>query len=352
MSEIITYFQQLPLYISVSVFFGLTIVIWIAGTFLVYLVDAIADKTKIAKAFLGFVLLAVITELPEVVTTMTAAASNNAQLALNNMFGGISLQMTLLVLADILIAQKTLTSFPRKPTPVIEGLFLIIMLTILLVFYFIGDFSFISHVGFASVFMAFLYLSSVFITKRFTTSETWRPFEMPESSKGKAKKSPSNYMKLSLKKLFMYISLSALVILIFGLLITLIAEAIAVKSGLGTSFIGVTMLALVTSLPELSTVIAAVRIKSYTLAISNILGSNLIMVFLILPADLMFSQGLIINSIDTTAALALLSGIIITAIYCIGLLFRGTKRLLRMGIDSILVLVFYILSLTLFYHFR
>ncbi|WP_167758043.1 hypothetical protein [Legionella israelensis] len=150
----------------------------------------------------------------------------------------------------------------------------------------------------------------------------------------------------------MYISLSALVILIFGLLITLIAEAIAVKSGLGTSFIGVTMLALVTSLPELSTVIAAVRIKSYTLAISNILGSNLIMVFLILPADLMFSQGLIINSIDTTAALALLSGIIITAIYCIGLLFRGTKRLLRMGIDSILVLVFYILSLTLFYHFR
>ncbi|KTD19336.1 hypothetical protein [Legionella israelensis] len=126
MSEIITYFQQLPLYISVSVFFGLTIVIWIAGTFLVYLVDAIADKTKIAKAFLGFVLLAVITELPEVVTTMTAAASNNAQLALNNMFGGISLQMTLLVLADILIAQKTLTSFPRKPTPVIEGLFLII----------------------------------------------------------------------------------------------------------------------------------------------------------------------------------------------------------------------------------
>ena len=92
--------------------------------------------------------------------------------------------------------------------------------------------------------------------------------------------------------------------------------------------------------------------KVFPLAISNILGSNLIMVFLIFPADLFYWSGPILNHIDKSAAFALGSGILVTAIYCAGLLIRRKERIFNIGIDSALVLLIYAASLIIFYHLR
>ena len=67
-------------------------------------------------------------------------------------------------------------------------------------------------------------------------------------------------------------------------------SALSEQTGLGASFIGATLLASSTSLPELSTTITAVRIGSYDMAVANIFGSNLIMVALILPADVAYRR--------------------------------------------------------------
>jgi len=104
-------------------------------------------------------------------------------------------------------------------------------------------------------------------------------------------------------------------------------------------------------LPEVSTTLAAVRIGAYSMAISNIFGSNLLMVALVLPADLAYSGGPILGVMDQTAAFALVSGVLVTAIYLAGLLLRSKRQILGMGIDSALVLLVYAMTLGVFYHY-
>lgn len=62
--------------------------------------DEISDRMRIGTARTGFVFLAAATEMPEVVTTVSARLGGHAALALNNMFGGVALQSALLVIAD------------------------------------------------------------------------------------------------------------------------------------------------------------------------------------------------------------------------------------------------------------
>ena len=334
------------------VFTGLASLIWFSGTRLSYLVDALAEKTKIARAMMGLIILAAITELPEMVTTMTAAWTGNAALALNNMFGGITMQTAILAIADVIVVKAVLTTFPRKPTPIIEGLFLIIMLTILSIVSLTGDWQIIGHLGLVSIFLALFYMLCLFVIQNFVTIEIWNPVDLPNPSQTQDCKRYNAYDKKPLRHLFAHIVIAALVILIAGTLLTLIADTLALQTGLGSSFVGATLLAATTSLPELSTTIASVRLKAYTMAISNILGSNLIMVFLIFPADLMYDQGPILNYIDQSAAFALGSGILVTAIYCAGLLIRRKRRIFNIGIDSLLVLLVYFVSLIMLYYLR
>jgi len=130
------------------------------------------------------------------------------------------------------------------------------------------------------------------------------------------------------------------------------AEAIAVQSGLGASFIGVTVLAAATSMPEISTTFAAVRLGAYTMAISNIFGSNLIMLALLLPADMLYREGTLLAAAGRPELLALIFGLMVTAIYVAGMLVRRKPKVLGMGLDSALVLAVYATSLATLYAVR
>jgi len=94
-----------------------------------------------------------------------------------------------------------------------------------------------------------------------------------------------------------------------------------------------------------------VRIGAYSMAISNIFGSNLLMIALVLPADLAYSGAPILGAIDQGTAFALISGVLVTAIYLAGLLIRSRRTIFGMGIDSALVLLVYAMTLGVFYHF-
>ena len=104
---------------------------------------------------------------------------------------------------------------------------------------------------------------------------------------------------------------------------------------------GLTLLAFATSLPELSTAIAAVRIRRVELAIGDILGGNMFDVTLILLIDILAAGPLVFNQVDRSAMVAALLGILLTMLVLIGLLERRDKAMLSMGYDSIAVLVAY-----------
>ncbi len=96
----------------------------------------------------------------------------------------------------------------------------------------------------------------------------------------------------------------------------------------------------------------AVRLRSYTMAISNIFGSNLIMIILLLPADLLYTEGLVLAEADSIASFAIITGIIVTIIYVIGLVIRSRRTVFGVGVDSLLVLAIYITSLFVAFQLR
>ena len=88
------------------------------------------------------------------------------------------------------------------------------------------------------------------------------------------------------------------------------------------------------------------------MAISNIFGSNLIMLVLVFPADILFRAGPILQGTSPTVALSLSFGIAVTAIYLIGLIVRRKPKLGAFGLDSVLVLATFVGSLVAYYLVR
>ena len=344
-------FDAYSIPVNFLIFFSLAGVIWLAGTRLSYCIDAIAEQTKIARAFLGLILLATATELPEFVTTLTASSGGNGSLALNNMFGGMMLQLAVLAAADICVKNGTLSSKMHKPTVAVAGLLCIISLSAVLGIYVLDDKTFAFHVGFGSTIIAGLYIVSMYVLYKAQSRDTWSPVDLPDEQAEQEVRT-NKYDEQSLRRLITTSIICGGAILLCGVLLVRLADTLAEQTGLGASFVGASLLAMTTSLPELSTSIAAVRVKAYTMAVSNIFGSNMIMAFLLFPNDLVFMDGPIINQIDTPAAFALTAGIFMTSIFCIGLMLRPKMKIGGMGLDSFAILLCYIVSIYVMYTLR
>lgn len=342
-----------PLWLNLFVFGVAASVIWLAGTSLAIAAEEISDRRRLGKALMGLVFLAGATELPEIVTTLVAAVNNHGDLLLNNMFGGIALQTALLAVADASAVHVAITHYPRKTTPILEGMLLILILAVLHAVILIGDIPLFGHLGLASVVLAGLYVWAILLLRRTDTKSGWKPVEIPPIPEGtRAGGIRLSMAKVTERSLYIRFATASLAILVFGVALVFTAERIAAQTGLGNSFIGATLLAGSTSLPELSTTIMAVRLHSYTMAISNIFGSNLIMTLLILPADILYLPGPLLQQADTSAVLALVCGTVVTVIYVIGLLVRGRRRILGMGYDSFAVLLIYLFTVAILFQFR
>ena len=341
----------LSLPVNIAIFLLSTAVVWIAGTRLVIYGDKLSDHFTLSHAFIGLVFLATITELPEIVTTLTAAIAGNAQLALGNMFGGITMQTAILAVVDVIFVRYALTNWPRKPTHALEAVLLVILLNIILAVVFLGEYELFWSVGLGALLLAMLYPPFIALLGRYDEHSPWLPVDLPQSDEHTNRLISSKPLQgMSTSTLISRAGFISLLILMAGYITANRAEVIAEQSGLGSSFIGVAFLAASTSMPELSTTIAAARMGAYTMAISNIFGSNLIMVALILPADIAYRPGPILAAADKVAQFSIVTGILVTAIYIAGILVRRTPRLFGAGIDSLLVLVVYIFGLVAAYH--
>ena len=107
---------------------------------------------------------------------------------------------------------------------------------------------------------------------------------------------------------------------------------------------GSTFLAAATALPEISTGITSMRMGDYQLAVSDIFGGNAFLPVLFLMASLLSGVAVLPQAHDTDIYLTGL-GTLLTAVYIYGLIFRPRRRVLRMGLDSVAVLVLYLIGL-------
>jgi cation:H+ antiporter len=112
------------------------------------------------------------------------------------------------------------------------------------------------------------------------------------------------------------------------------------------------LLAAATSLPEASTVLEAVRLRRYEMAVSDIFGTNLFNVTIIFAVDLLYDGGPVLVEVGTFAGFGALLAIVLTALYLAGMIERRDRTVLRMGYDSLAALGAYGAGLVVLYQLR
>jgi cation:H+ antiporter len=120
------------------------------------------------------------------------------------------------------------------------------------------------------------------------------------------------------------------------------ANIISEITGLGSSIIGTTLVALVTSLPELVTTIAAIRVGANDMAIGNLFGSNMFNMFAIGLTDAFYTEGRFLSAISPSFLLVSMLGLLMTCVALVGNLARIKRRFWFMEIDSLILILIYI----------
>ncbi|RZK62580.1 MAG: hypothetical protein EOO59_02145 [Hymenobacter sp.] len=131
---------------------------------------------------------------------------------------------------------------------------------------------------------------------------------------------------------------------IAGVVLERSGDASATHLGLSGVLFGATVLAAATSLPEISTGLASIKLGDYKLAVSDIFGGNSFLPVLFLLASAISGRAVLPYANKTDLYLTGL-GMLLTCVYLGGLLFRPRRQVARMGLDSPLVLRLFLLGI-------
>ncbi|SDD45774.1 sodium:calcium antiporter [Ruegeria marina] len=339
----------LPLPGNIAAFIVASAIIWWAGQALAQAADAISEKTGLGSLLLGTLVLGGITSLPEVAVSVSAGFTGAAKLGVNNLLGSIALQIVVLALGDWILGRRALSFVTGKPVVLLQGLFGAVLLVAVAVAVVVGDHAF-AGAGlwtFGLFGATVLLLWIVFLEERNDRSG-WRPTDLPSKRDIPGKTA----IPLSISAASRRIVLCAALILAAGYGVARIGDAIAHQSGLGGSFVGATFLGLTTSLPEISSLVAAVRLRRFAMAFGNIFGTNILTVAILFLTDIAYPDEPILNQVGSFASVAALLGATVTLLYVSGLVERRDTTIGRLGIDSWAVLVVYAAGVGLLYTIR
>ncbi len=324
--------------------------VWLAGIQLSNTADALDSKFGLGEALGGLILLAITTNLPEIAITATAALHHEIGVAIGNILGGIALQTVVLVALDLSVpGKRPLTYQAASLTLVLEGVLVTAVLTVAMM----GTQMPKSVIAFRltpeDVFLAALWVVGLWLLNKARKDLPWQEKgdapggEQTSDMKARKQREEEKQKKAGTgKTIGVFLAASA---------VTLVAGAVLVQSGDGIAkhlhmtgvLFGATILAAATSLPEISTGLASIKLGDYQLAFSDIFGGNAFLPVLFLLATVLSGQAVLPQAKNTDIYLAGL-GILLTAVYLYGLVFRPRRLLLRMGADSLIVLVLYALG--------
>jgi len=139
----------------------------------------------------------------------------------------------------------------------------------------------------------------------------------------------------------------ALVVIAASVLVPGLAEQVVEQTGLDRSFVGNSLVALATSLPELVVAVAAVRIGAIDLAFGNILGSNLFNVALLGFLDVLYLDGPLLVAASPAHLVTVATIVIMNGVLVIAITMRAQARVLAGSWAAWAIFAAYVLALTL-----
>jgi len=313
--------------------------ITLAATQLAKYGDVIALRTRLGGMFIGIVLMAAATSLPEVLTSVSSIHQKSADLAAGNLLGSNAFNMFLLAMIDLLNRRARILRKAAMKHALTGSL--AVFLIGLAVFFMLADIDLqIGWMGLDSLAL----LCGYFIAVRLIQNGAKQ--DEPGAADA-AEEIPQGLPDLRTGIIGFLLAAAALAIAT-PIMVAGSAE-IAEITGLGTTFIGTTLVALVTSMPELVTCLAAIQIGAYDMAIGNLFGSSMFNVFALGLTDLFFTQGRFLAAIDPSFLLVGMLGFLMTGLGLIGNLANLEKRVGFIELDALALMAAFFGGLWLLY---
>ena len=353
--------SSLPVWLLIVIFAAAGTVVWFAGIQLSKTTDILDSRFHLGSAIGGLIVLAVATNLPEIAITVSAAISGNVDVAVGNILGGIALQTVVLVALDAFGKRgktvKPLTYRAASLTLVLEAMVVIAVLSVVVAGSQLPSTLVFLRLAPAGVLITAIWVTGLLLVRRAGAGLPWHengnaPASSRHQSGHRNRTSSSNPdasgsgggTKIKTARAGAIFAVSALATLVAGVVLELSGDAAANQLGVSGIVFGATILALATSLPELSTGLQSIKQGDDNLAMSDIFGGNAFLPVLFLVATVISGKA-VLPSANATDIYLTAVGILLTLVYAIGLIFRPTRKIAGMGVDSVIVLGLYLVAI-------
>jgi len=308
-------------------------VILFAGTKLAKYGDAIAEKTGLGRIWIGLVLIAAITTMPELVTAVSSVtlvpvigedgAGRLADLALGTLLGSCCFNLSILAVLDILHSRTPVLSVasPRHVITAGWGALLIAIAAAGIIA--AGRFPFLESgwIGIPSIVILILYLLGM-----------WWIFRRERGQRLHAAPTTSlQYDKFTTRTVCIRFALAAAAIIAAGIWLSFIGDEISRTTGWDGTFVGTLFLAITTSAPELVVAVTALRMGAIDLAVADILGANMLDIAMIVPVDLAYGQGFILSAVSKSHLIIAAVAVTMSILVIVGLRFRQGRKVFRVA---------------------
>lgn len=308
--------------------------IGLAGVRLIRYGDAIASGTGMSRSWIGLILVASVTSLPELVTGLSAVTIARApDLAVGDVLGSCVFNLAILAAIDIGYRKAPLYGVASRQHLLSAG-FGVVMLAstaLLLLLDQQGRLPALGHVSLASPLLLALYLlalRAIYLGER----------REPASAEPAVATMP-------LRTALTGYALAAMGVVASGIWLPLIGVELARVMGWSNSLVGTMFVALATSVPELATSWAALRLGAVDLAIGNLLGSNLFDLLILAFDDLAYVEGSLYRAVSAQHVLSALSACLMSGAVVVALAYRQAARVRHIGSwASLALLAVYLLN--------
>jgi cation:H+ antiporter len=287
-------------------------VLVVAGTRLARDGDSIAAGTGLGGMWVGAILVAAITSLPELSTDISAVRQGEPALAVGDLFGSNMANMAVLAMADLMTRHtRVLTRVAVSQAAVGT---LAICLAALATLGLLAPGWTLAGIGWAPAAVGVAYVAGMHYLHR-NRSE---PLPLPPLEGTAARR--------ELRRAVPRFAIAAVAILVAAPYLASSTAAVADELGISHGFAGIVLLAVTTSLPEAAVTAASVRAGAYDLAVGNLLGSNCFNMAALLPLDAADGGASLLAGAGRELAIGALAGMLLTALAMLGILDRAERR--------------------------
>jgi cation:H+ antiporter len=317
-------------------------VILIAGIYISKYGDIIAEKTGLGRTWIGVILIASVTSLPELVTGISSVAVFNlSDIAVGNVLGACMLNLLMISILDVIGGSAPISTRVHQGHVLTAGFGILMLGIASLSMVLAGSLPSVGWIGVNSLFFIGCYLVAmrmVFVYERRRIADFVKEIAQEV-----------HYRHISKSKAYAMFAVNALLIIGAAIYLPRLSEDIAARTGLGQTFVGSIFVALSTTLPELAVSLSALRIGAADMAVGNLFGSNVFNLLVLAIDDIFYTTGPLLAHVSGNHIASALSAIMALSIAIIGLTYRADKKPTLFAWDALAIFVVYLFNVSVLY---